>query len=54
VLTLKEAREAAERREIPHALSHCDGNVSKAARLLGVSRPTLYDLIKYHNIKLTG
>ncbi|MHA1112899.1 MAG: helix-turn-helix domain-containing protein, partial [Alphaproteobacteria bacterium] len=52
VLSLKEAREAAERREIPRALSQSDGNVSKAAKLLGVSRPTLYDLMRHHSIKM--
>ena len=52
VLSLKEAREAAERREIPRALSQSDGNVSKAAKLLGVSRPTLYDLMRHHGIKM--
>jgi len=52
VLSLKEAREVAERREIPRALSQSDGNVSKAAKLLGVSRPTLYDLMRHHGIKM--
>jgi two-component system NtrC family response regulator len=52
VLNLAQAREDAERREIPRALSRAEGNISQAAKLLGISRPTLYDLMKYHNIKV--
>ena len=51
-LNLKQAREATERREIPRALSRAEGNISKAAKLLGISRPTLYDLMRQHNIKM--
>src|SRR5690606_4699919 len=50
-LNLKSAREAAERRCIQAALAHCDGTVSSAAALLGISRPTLYDLIKHHGLQ---
>ncbi len=32
-------------------LSRVDGNVADAAQLLGVSRPTLYDLINRHGLK---
>jgi two-component system NtrC family response regulator len=52
VLNLAQAREEAERREIPRALSRAEGNISQAAKLLGISRPTLYDLMRQHNIKL--
>lgn len=52
VLNLVQAREEAERREIPRALSRADGNVSQAAKLLGVSRPTLYDLMRHHGFKV--
>jgi len=52
VLNLAQAREEAERREIPRALSRAEGNISQAAKLLGISRPTLYDLMKHHNIKV--
>ncbi|MGB0750216.1 MAG: PEP-CTERM-box response regulator transcription factor [Magnetospiraceae bacterium] len=44
--TLKQAREKAERAVINQAMAMTGGNVSAAARLLGVSRPTLYDLLK--------
>ena len=52
VLNLAQAREEAERREIPRALSRVEGNITRAAKLLGVSRPTLYDLLRHHDIKL--
>jgi two-component system NtrC family response regulator len=52
VLNLVEAREDAERREIPRALSRSEGNISQAAKMLGVSRPTLYDLMRHHGFKV--
>ena len=52
VLSLAKAREQAERREIPLALSRAEGNISRAAKLLGISRPTLYDLMRQHDIKV--
>ena len=48
--TLREAREDAERKAICRALALTDDNISEAAKLLGVTRPTLYDLIKSVNI----
>ena len=44
-LNLREARDEAERREVVRAMARANGNLSKAADLLGVSRPTLYDLL---------
>jgi two-component system NtrC family response regulator len=52
ILNLAQAREEAERREIPRALSRVEGNITRAAKLLGVSRPTLYDLLRHHDIKV--
>jgi len=43
---LREVREAAERIVITKALQKTNGKVSPAAELLGVSRPTLYDLMQ--------
>jgi len=48
---LREVREAAERKVIAGALSTTNGKVSPAAELLGVSRPTLYDLMQKLGIK---
>ncbi len=49
--TLKKAREKAEKKVIYQALALCGDNISKAANLLEVSRPTLHDLIKKHGIQ---
>lgn len=50
VLNLKSARETADRRVIRHALARCEGNISNTAKLLGISRPTLYDLLKQYDL----
>ncbi|MEG3181030.1 PEP-CTERM-box response regulator transcription factor [Sphingomonas sp. LT1P40] len=50
-INLKAIREAADRRAIAHALSRADGNISGTARLLGISRPTLYDLMKAYDLQ---
>ena len=42
---LKEAREALEKNLIKRALSKSNGNITRAAGELGVSRPTLYELM---------
>ncbi len=48
---LREVREKAESRAILRALSHTNGNISKTAEMLGVTRPTLYNLIRKYGIK---
>jgi two-component system NtrC family response regulator len=50
LLTLRQARDAAEIRTIRRALGLTGNNISQAARLLDVSRPTLHDLLKKHGI----
>ncbi|MYM34998.1 PEP-CTERM-box response regulator transcription factor [Duganella sp. FT94W] len=50
-LNLRQVREAAEYRVMVQALARADGSVVKAAELLGVSRPTLYDLMNHHGLK---
>ncbi len=50
-LDLRTVRENAERDAIITALGRANANVAKAAELLGVSRPTLYDLLHRLNIK---
>ena len=49
---LREVREEAERKAVLRALNHVNGNIAQAAETLGVSRPTLYDLIKKLNIEI--
>ena len=50
-LNLRAVREDADRRAIRLALARTDNNVSTAAKLLGVSRPTLYDLMKQYQVE---
>jgi two-component system NtrC family response regulator len=50
-VNLRQVRDEAERRAINKVLSRVDGNIADAAHLLGVSRPTLYDLISRHGLK---
>jgi DNA-binding NtrC family response regulator len=49
-LNLRQARDAAEYEVMVKALARSGGNIVKAAELLGVSRPTLYDLMHHHGI----
>jgi two-component system, NtrC family, response regulator len=44
-LDLRTVREAAERRAVVTALARSNGNIAKASEILGVTRPTLYDLL---------
>ena len=50
-LNLREVRKSAESEAIRRALVHASGNISKAAKLLGITRPTLYDLLEKYSIK---
>jgi two-component system NtrC family response regulator len=47
---LRAARMRAERETIERALAHAQGSVAAAAKLLGVSRPTLYGLLETHGL----
>ncbi len=49
-LNLRAVRQEAEKVAIIRAINMSDGNISAAAKLLGVTRPTLYDLIKKYGI----
>jgi two-component system NtrC family response regulator len=50
-LNLRTVRDDAERGAVLRALARADGNLSKAADLLGISRPTLYDLLHRFGLK---
>ena len=49
-INLKAVRETADRKAIRHALARAEGNISNTAKLLGISRPTLYDLLKNYDL----
>jgi two-component system NtrC family response regulator len=51
VLNLRQVRDDAERAAVLRVLGRVNGNLSKAAELLGVSRPTLYDLMHRFGLK---
>jgi len=53
-LNLRHVRQEAERGAILRALSMTDSNISAAAKLLGVTRPTFYDLIKKYDMNQHG
>jgi two-component system NtrC family response regulator len=48
---LRQVREDAESRAVVRALQSCGGNVSEAARVLGITRPTLYSLMERYHLK---
>jgi two-component system NtrC family response regulator len=52
VFNLRQARTRAERQAIVGALAIAEGNISKCAELLGVSRPTLYDLMEKYDMRV--
>lgn len=51
LINLRAAREKADRRAIHQALVRTENNISGAAKLLGISRPTLYDLLKQYQLQ---
>jgi two-component system NtrC family response regulator len=50
-INLRAAREVADRRAIRQAMTRTENNISGAAKLLGISRPTLYDLLKQYQLQ---
>lgn len=50
-INLRQVREEAEYKALVKVLASADGSIVKAAELLGVSRPTLYDLMNRHGLK---
>jgi len=50
-INLRAACEVADRKAIRQAMSRTDNNISGAAKLLGISRPTLYDLLKQYRLQ---
>jgi two-component system, NtrC family, response regulator len=50
-VNLRQVREDAEKKTIIRVLSRVDGNIVSAAGMLGISRPTLYDLLNRYGLK---
>jgi two-component system NtrC family response regulator len=53
-LNLRQVRDEAEYKAIVKALARTDGNIVKASEMLGISRPTMYDLMGRHAIKVNA
>jgi two-component system NtrC family response regulator len=53
-LNLRHVRQEAEKGAILRALSMTDNNISAAAKLLGITRPTFYDLIKKYDMPIAN
>jgi two-component system, NtrC family, response regulator len=51
VRELRVIRDDAEKRAIVKAMGRVNGNILKTAELLGISRPTLYDLMHKLGLK---
>jgi two-component system NtrC family response regulator len=50
IRTLKEAKEGVEKEMVVSSLDRNEGNIAKSAEELGISRPTLYDLMKKYGL----
>jgi len=53
-LSLREARGLVEKQLLVRAMEQHAGNVSRAAEILGLTRPTFYDLLKKHGLFVSG
>jgi two-component system NtrC family response regulator len=54
MFNLREVRARAERQAITQVLAIVDGNISRASELLGMTRPTLYDLMDRYGLRSPG
>jgi two-component system NtrC family response regulator len=53
-ISLRAARDAADKRVIAAALKRHNGNITQTAQELQISRPTLYNLMREHGVTATG
>ncbi len=52
-LNLRQVRETAEKSAIKQAMMYCDGNMTKVAQILGITRPTLYATMEKYQMRET-
>ncbi len=52
LISLREARNTVEKELLLAALERYSGNIVQAAQAMGISRPTLYDLLKKHQVEI--
>jgi transcriptional regulator with AAA-type ATPase domain/ribosomal protein L37AE/L43A len=50
ITSLREVRNTIERQKLIEALNICNNNISKTAKVLGISRPSVYSLKKKYNL----
>ncbi len=50
-LNLRQVRDEAERQAVLRAIAGSDGNIARASELLGISRPTMYDLLNRFGLR---
>ena len=51
IFNLRQVREDAEKNAVLKVMAYCDSNIAKASELLGISRPTLYDLLNRFGLR---
>jgi two-component system NtrC family response regulator len=51
ILNLRQIRDEADKHAVIKVMARCDNNIAKAAEMLGISRPTLYDLLNRFGLR---
>jgi two-component system NtrC family response regulator len=50
ITSLRDAKSIVEKKKLVEVLKFCNNNISKTARILGISRPSVYSLKKKYSI----